>query len=347
MTAPAAIAESVRRHHRRYVRAFAGLCVAMPMVALVAAGMGAYHIDPWDVPGEIFSDGIGASVLINIRWPRVVLALAVGASLAIAGAVMQGLFRNPLADPGLIGVTSGAALGAATWIVIFSRGSMLGTYGVSLAAFVAGLLVVALIWRIAQRDGRLAVVTLLLAGIAINSIAGAGIGVLTFVADDQQLRALTFWMLGGMQNVTWRTVIATVPVMAVGVAMLLPMGRALNALALGEADAFYLGTNVERVKRRTIVGVALTVGAAVSAAGGIGFIGLVVPHALRIGVGADHRWLLPNAILSGAMLLALADLVARTAVSPAEMPVGIVTSMLGGPFFLWLLLSRRREVLRA
>ena len=284
-------------------------------------------------------------ILGQIRLPRTLLGLAVGAVLALSGVAMQGLFRNPLADPGLIGVSSGAALGAAVAIV---GGTLLGglpaglePYLLSLCAFLGGLGVTALVYRLGRRDGQTHVATMLLAGIALTALAGAAIGLFTYLADDATLRSLTFWNLGSLNGASyarlWPLLLVTV-----GVALWLPRrARALNALLLGESEARHLGFDVERLKRELVFCTALGVGAAVAAAGLVGFIGLVVPHLVRLLVGPDHRLLLPASALAGASLLLFADLAARLLLAPAELPIGIVTALLGAPFFLYLLLRGR------
>lgn len=321
------------------------LMAVVPLALLASAGIGAYPISPWRIPAILWqrAEEDGFAVLYYIRFPRVLLAALVGAALGISGAVLQGLFRNPMADPTLIGVTAGASFGAALWIV-FAGGAGLAMWGLPAAAFVSGLGVVLLVWRLAQSGGRIHTATLLLTGIALNAIAFAGIGLLIYMSDDEQLRGITFWQLGGLQNSTWSLTIVVIPLMMLGLALLLPMGRGLNALSLGEAEAFHLGIPVHRLHQRALFGAALAVGAAVAAAGGIGFIGLVAPHLLRIACGADNRWLLPASALLGALMLVLADTAARTLVQPAEMPVGIITGLVGGPFFLWLLMRHKREV---
>jgi len=277
--------------------------------------------------------------------PRTLLGLTVGMVLALCGVAMQGLFRNPLADPGLVGVSSGAALGAAVAIV---GGAAFGglpeafaPYLLSAFAFVGGLLVTALVYRLGRRDGQTNVATMLLAGIALTALAGAAIGLFTYLADDATLRTLTFWNLGSLNGASyarlWPLLLATL-----AVALWLPRrARALNALLLGESEARHLGFDVERLKRELVFCTALGVGAAVAAAGLIGFIGLVVPHLMRLLVGPDHRLLLPASALVGASLLLLADLVARLALAPAELPIGIVTALIGAPFFLYLLVRGR------
>lgn len=284
-------------------------------------------------------------ILEQIRMPRTLLGLAVGMVLALCGVAMQGLFRNPLADPGLVGVSSGAALGAALAIV---GGSALGgwpewlsPYLLSAFAFAGGLLVTALVYRLGRRDGQTSVATMLLAGIALTALAGAAIGLFTYLADDATLRTLTFWNLGSLNGASyvrlWPLLLATL-----AVALWLPRrARALNALLLGESEARHLGFDVERLKRELVFCTALGVGAAVAAAGMIGFIGLVVPHLMRLLVGPDHRLLLPASALAGASLLLLADLAARLVLAPAELPIGIVTALIGAPFFLYLLVRGR------
>ena len=315
----------------------------LPISISIAAGVGAYQILPWRIPQILLFREEGFAVLTYVRFPRVVLSAVVGAMLAISGATLQGIFRNPLADPGLIGVTAGAGLGATLWIVLIGSG-VLGAWGLPLAAFACGMLVTIGVWKIAASQGSVSTVTLLLAGIALNSFAGAGIGIMTFLADDEQLRSLTFWLLGGFGGATWPVVFMTLPIAVIGMFVLLRLAAALNAMSLGESEAYHLGVSTESLKRWAIFGVALIVGAAVSAAGGIGFVGLVVPHLIRLIGGADHRYVLPGSAVGGAILLVLADLLARTVVVPAELPVGIVTALIGGPFFLWLLLRFKREV---
>ncbi|WP_371234529.1 FecCD family ABC transporter permease [Pseudomonas sp. QE6] len=295
----------------------------------------------------VSADALGQAELIvgQIRLPRTLLGIATGGVLALAGVAMQGLFRNPLADPGLIGVSSGAALGAAIAIVFgASIGGLpeaLAPYLLSACAFAGGLLVTALVYRLGRHNGQTSVATMLLAGIALTALAGALIGLFTYLADDATLRTLTFWNLGSLNGASyprlWPLLLITLLV-----ACWLPRRvDALNALLLGESEARHLGFDVERLKVELILCTALGVGAAVAAAGMIGFIGLVVPHLLRLIVGPDHRILLPASMFGGAILLLLADLVARLALAPAELPIGIVTALIGAPFFLYLLIRGR------
>lgn len=286
-------------------------------------------------------------IIGQIRLPRTLLGLSVGAVLALCGVTMQGLFRNPLADPGLVGVSSGAALGAALVIVgSTSLGWGLGPlwlqpYLLSLAAFAGGLGVTAVVYRLGRRDGQTSVAAMLLAGVALSALAGALIGLFTYLADDATLRSLTFWNMGSLNGASYARLWPLLLVGA-GVAFWLPRrAAALNALLLGESEARHLGIEVERLKRELVLCTALGVGAAVAAAGLIGFIGLVVPHLLRLLVGPDHRILLPASAMAGAALLLLADLLARLLLAPAELPIGIITALLGAPFFLYLLVKGR------
>ena len=287
------------------------------------------------------------AIVLSIRLPRVLLGMLIGGGLAVSGAVMQGLFRNPLADPGLVGVSSGAAVAAVATIVLGTTAldfatRALGPFVLSIAAFAGAAATTLLVYRLALVHGSVSVSTMLLAGIAVNAVAGAVTGVFTFVADDAQLRSLTFWSLGSLGGSTWTAVAAAAPLIGLATLSMLRYARPLNALLLGEAEAGHLGFDVERLKRSTIVLVALAVGAAVAVAGIIGFVGLVVPHLLRLALGPDHRYLLPGAALLGASLLLAADLLARTLVAPAELPIGIVTAILGGPFFIYLVRRNRQ-----
>ncbi|KMN00072.1 iron chelate uptake ABC transporter family permease subunit [Pseudomonas sp. FSL R10-0399] len=295
----------------------------------------------------INGDGLEQAELIlgQIRLPRTLLGLAVGGVLALSGVAMQGLFRNPLADPGLVGVSSGASLGAAIAIVGGSAFGGLpdafGPYLLSICAFLGGLGVTALVYRLGRRNGQTSVAVMLLAGIALTALAGSTVGLFTYLADDATLRTLTFWNLGSLNGASYARLW---PLLFVTVAVSLWLPRrasALNALLLGESEANHLGINVEGLKRELVFCTALGVGAAVAAAGMIGFVGLVVPHLVRLLAGPDHRVLLPASVLAGAALLLFADLIARLALAPAEMPIGIVTAFLGAPFFLYLLLRGR------
>lgn len=334
---------------------FLGLCAALLLVFWLALALGSVSLPLGDtlrallhlsgVPVKV--EGLEQAELIvgQLRLPRALMGLLVGALLALCGVAMQGLFRNPLADPGLIGVSSGAALGAALAIVfgaaIGGLPAVLAPYLLSLCAFLGGLVVTWLVYRLGRRDGQTSVATMLLAGIALTALASALIGLFSYLADDATLRSLTFWNLGSLNGASYPRLW---PLLLVGMLVAAWLPRrvdALNALLLGESEARHLGFDVERLKVELIFCTALGVGAAVAAAGMIGFIGLVVPHLLRLVVGPDHRRLLPASMLGGAILLLLADLLARLALAPAELPIGIVMALIGAPFFLYLLLRSR------
>lgn len=284
-------------------------------------------------------------ILGQIRVPRTLLGLAVGAVLALSGVAMQGLFRNPLADPGLVGVSSGAALGAAVAIV---AGAWLGglpeviePYLLSISAFGGGLIVTGIVYRLGRRDGQTSVGIMLLAGVAMTALAGSIIGLFSYLADDATLRTLTFWNLGTLNGASYARVWPLLVVCVLVILWLPRRAKALNALLLGESEARHLGIEVERLKRELVLCIALGVGAAVAAAGLIGFVGLIVPHLIRLVAGPDHRVVLPASALAGATLLLFADVFARLVLAPAELPIGIVTAFIGAPFFLFLLVRGR------
>ncbi|MEP3048942.1 MAG: iron ABC transporter permease [Roseibium sp.] len=297
-----------------------------------------------DIPADIsIRDWI---VVMDIRLPRIVLGALVGAALAVSGAVMQGLFRNPLADPGIVGVSAGAGLGAALFIVLGSTSlaplsALFGIYAIPLAAFFGGLVTTLLLYRIGTRGGITSVATLLLAGIALGALAGAITGLLVYVADDQQLRDLQFWGLGSLAGSNWEKVGSVAPIILAMLFSVPLLARGLNGMTLGEAAASHIGIRVQRLKNISILLVAAATGASVAVSGGIGFVGLVVPHLLRLTIGPDHRFLLPASAFLGATLLIAADTVSRTLAAPAELPIGIITAFVGTPFFLWILLRKR------
>lgn len=352
MTA-AAIQPFVRRRMRiALLPALSGL---LGVAFLLHVALGPVIIPPLDIiaslldaagieTGRSLSDQHRAIVL-SIRLPRACTAVLVGMALGQAGALLQGLFRNPLAEPTLVGVSSGAALAAAS-VIVFS-GLLVGRaaapvlpFLLPLAAFAGGLLATLLIYRIGARHGAASIPLMLLAGIAVNAVAFSLIGVLIYGSDDRQLRDITFWMMGSLGGARWIGVLVLTPLALLPIVLGGGLARALNALMLGEREAGHLGVDVERVKRLAVIGVAVAVGGAVAVAGIISFVGLVVPHLVRLLAGPDHRVVLPGAALLGAALLLSADLIARVAVAPAELPVGLVTSLIGAPFFMWLLVSR-------
>nr|WP_026641397.1 MULTISPECIES: iron ABC transporter permease [Bordetella] len=319
------------------------LGVAALLAAVLASLSGAVDIPLGDALRVLFTDApaqpddmLWRNVLLDIRLPRVLFAAVAGAALAIAGAAMQALFRNPLAEPGLVGISAGGALGAVAAIVLTAGGFAM----TAPAAFAGSLLATGAAYAVGRRVAGVA--GLLLAGIAINTVAGSLIGLLTYMASDAQLRDLTFWSMGSLAGANWALLGFLAPWTLIWSAWLMRQWRAMNALLLGEREAQHLGFALVAVRYRLVVATALIVGPLVAATGGIGFVGLVVPHLVRMTLGADHRWLLPGSMLAGALALTLADWLARVVVVPAELPIGLVTSLVGGPFFLWLLARGRR-----
>ncbi len=289
------------------------------------------------------------AILMVIRLPRVLLGVLVGAVLGVSGAAMQGLFRNPLADPGLIGISSGASLFAVLTIVFQVKllpalSGQWGLYLLSLAAFVGAVLTTTLVYLLSRREGRVQVTTLLLAGVAVNALSGALTGLLIYLADEAQLRTITFWGLGSLGGANWEVVQVVAPFAALSLGLLPRLAKPLNAFALGESQATHLGINAGRLKRSVIVLATLGVGVSVAVAGAIGFVGLVIPHLVRLMAGADHRLVLPASALLGAIVLTGADLLARTLVTPAELPIGIITALIGTPVFLYMLIKKQPTV---
>ena len=340
---------------RRARLALALLALLLLAAMLFSLSFGASDASAFAVARELVfpsADGLSPRdrlIIYDIRLPRAVLGAIIGGALAVSGAVMQGLFRNPLADPGLIGVSAGAALGAVGIIVLGGTvlapfTAVFGIYALPLAAFIGALASTWLLYQVATRRGQTSVATMLLAGIALAALAGAVMGILIFMADDRQLRDLTFWNLGSLAGATWTKVAAAGPIVAVAMAVMPFLARGLNGLALGEPVAHHIGVPVQRLKNVAIVAVAAATGACVAVSGTIVFVGIVVPHLLRLAIGPDNRYLLPASALLGASLLLLADAVSRTVVAPAELPIGIVTALVGAPFFLWILLRRRGVV---
>lgn len=319
---------------------FIGLLLMLAALVLVGASQGALKIT-----FASLLDGQYRDIWLNIRLPRVLLAVLVGGALATAGVIMQGLFRNPMADPGLLGVSSGSALMVGVAIIFpISLPAMVMLYEQMIFAVVGSLVVCAVIFLINLRHSHSGMMQLLLAGIAINALCGAAIGVLSYVGDEQQLRQLTLWMMGSLGQAQWPTLLVAASFILPAIIVTGWLTSTLNILQLGDEEAHYLGINVKRKRQQLLLLSSLLVGAAVSVSGVIGFIGLVVPHLIRMSIGADHRWLLPCSSLAGACLLLVADTLARTLVQPAEMPVGLLTSLIGGPYFLWLILRTRRAL---
>lgn len=349
-------ASMVSMQRKRVKVGLSVLTLALLLTMVLAICSGAVPVSPVQVGAIIFEkmgivlpwefEAQQQMVVTGLRLPRIVSGVFVGASLAASGVALQGLFRNPLADPALIGVSSGAALAAVGMIVLgyesaASVPASLRSYLLPVSAFAGGLAAVSVVYRIGTVEGRSLVATMLLAGIAINAICNAFMGLLIFISDDQQLRDLTFWTMGSLSRNTWELMLPVLPFMLMPLIGLPFLSRAMNAYVLGESEAGHLGYDIERLKKATVLLTTLAIGAAVAIAGIIVFVGLVVPHLVRLLLGSDHRHVLPGSILLGATLMLIADIVSRTVVVPAELPIGIVTSCIGGPFFLWLLVNKR------
>ena len=329
------------------------LTFALAGVTLLSLANGALAI-PWDsvvriilsevglIEGEVFDRG-QHGVLMEIRFPRTLLAILVGGGLSVSGALMQGLFRNPLADPGLLGVSSGAALGAALVIVLGGTLGWTATWSLPVAAFVGATVSTLCVMRLSTVGSRTVVANMLLAGIAINAIAGAATGFLVYLADDDQLRDLTFWTLGSFGGAGWQDIKLGLGLIALPTVLALFLARSLNVMLLGESAAYMLGVKIQKLKNIIVVIVCVIVGCSVSLSGMIGFVGLVVPHLCRLLLGPDNLKVVPASMLLGATLLLGADLVSRLLIIPAELPIGIVTSIIGGPFFLALLSTNRKK----
>jgi iron complex transport system permease protein len=328
-----------------------GLTLALLVTAVLAAGTGQLHVPPAEVLGSLLhrvgldlgpmpAHPQGENALWVVRFPRVSLAILVGAALGCAGAALQGVFGNPLAEPGVIGVSAGAAVGASAAIVLGA--AALGGWAIAAAAFVGGLATTALVYSLSRADGRTEVVTLVLTGVALNAFAGGLLAFFTYVADEASRDQIVFWQLGSLNGATWMAVGTVLPLTVAGIGVLRALAGRLDLLALGERPARHLGVDVERLRRIVIVVVALLVASGVAFTGIIAFIGLIVPHLIRMIAGPGHRLLIPASALAGALILLLADLFARTAVENADLPLGMLTSLVGGPVFFWLLRRTRR-----
>jgi iron complex transport system permease protein len=341
------------------LRKFFALLIILVLVASIwASGTGALPISPSAIGGMILKKvGFAGdysftvqqeSVFWIIRLPRVLMALLIGATLSVCGAAMQGLFRNPLADPGLIGISASASATTVLMIVLGAQlfsgfHSMFGQYSLNIATFIGALLAILAVYRIAQQKGKTNVSIMLLSGIAINALAGALTSFVTLSANDQQLRSVTFWMMGSLGGASWLTVLGILPFCLACIIGMPFMAKQLNIFSLGEADAAYLGVRVERLKTIIMALCAMGVGASVAVSGVIGFVGLVVPHIIRMIIGPEHKRLLIASSLGGGLLLVLADLVSRTVAAPIEIPIGIITAFAGGPFFLYLLMKEKKK----
>ena len=334
------------------------LLVSLPFAVIFGLNSGAVDIPIEtiiDLGFEVFQSSgkdtvtqQAKTILFDIRLPRICLAILIGAILAISGAVMQGLFRNPLAAPSLIGVSSGASVGASVVIVLagawLQSNTALGLSLVAVGAFIGSFLVTVLVYRLSTSALGTSVTTMLLAGIAVSALAGAVSGLLSYYADNEMLRQISIWQMGNLSTANWQRVLV-LAVVAILVLSLFPReSKSLNALLLGESEARHLGIDVQQVKRKLILLTTLGIGTAVAIGGMIGFVGLIVPHIVRLLIGPDHRWLLPVSALAGCVLLLLADTIARIIIAPTELPTGILTAILGAPFFIMLLVQQRREL---
>lgn len=340
-----------RRIRLRAVILSASLFLILVAAVIVSAITGQLSISASEVVGSLLKwigisselapeDPVVEATLQVVRFPRIAMALAVGAALAVAGALMQAVFGNPLAEPGVVGVSSGAALGASTAIVF---GISAGGGGVALLAFLGGLLATLLVYAVARAGGRTEVVTLLLTGIAINAFAQAGLAFVLFLADTASREQIVFWQLGSLSGSVWSEVAIVAPVLILGTIVAVVMASKLDLLSLGERNARHLGVDVEQLRIIAIVLVALLTGVAVAFAGIIAFVGLVVPHIIRMALGPAHRGLLVASAVGGGALLAIADLLTRTLVAGADLPIGMLTALVGGPFFFGLLYQQRRR----
>lgn len=352
MSSPSPATVKAARHTALTTGLFVALAVALLLAVLISAGTGQLGIPPQEVLGSILhrlgidwlpmpAHPAGDQTLWAIRFPRVAMAMLVGVGLAVAGLLMQAIFGNPLAEPGVIGISSGAAVGASIAIVFGL--TFLGEWTVAVLAFVFGLGATLLVYAMSRADGKTEVVTLVLTGIAVNAIAGAGIALLTFLGDTQSREQIVFWQLGSLAGSRWSQVAIIAPVIAVGLLAAYFAARRLDLLSLGERNARHLGVNVELLRVSMIFVVALLTGAAVAFAGIISFVGLVIPHLMRMILGPAHLPLVTASALGGALLMTIADLAARTVILNADLPIGMLTALVGGPFFFWLLRRTRKR----
>ena len=337
----------------------AWLWLALGLSIPISLGFGALAISPaqlWHSLSSYFTDEVGPAenqvlqVLWAIRLPRIVMACLVGMALGLSGASLQGLFRNPVASPSLLGISAGAGLAAAAYIVLVGpllagAWGILGSMGLALSGFVGACLVGVLILRLASLGGKTVIAILLLAGVAIQALAGAATGILVYAADEAQLRDITFWSMGSLGGASWTTITAMAPFVLLPAFLLPRLGGTLNPLSLGEDTAMSLGIRVERAKLLVFAWSTLAIAASVAFTGTIGFVGLVVPHIARRLVGPDHRAVLPASALLGALLLLVSDTLARTLLAPREIPIGILTAFIGAPFFLHLLRKIQHQLL--
>lgn len=342
----------------KYNTIYFSLAGLLVLLIMLSAGVGAVHLSLGEIY-DILLDGFGIKhnpdinsihegLFFQIRMPRTFMCFIVGAVLSVSGALMQSLFRNPIVEPGLVGTSAGAALGASFMFVfakidLFTRLAFLGDLLLPLAAFTGGLIATGIVYRFSSTFGKVNVATMILAGIAVNAMAAGGTGFLSYIARDPQARSITFWQLGTFSGADYKEVLIVFVVAVVCILTSLRFAKQLNALQLGETEANYLGINIERMKIQLILINTFMVSVATSMVGVIAFVGLVVPHLLRILKGSDNRYLIIGSALLGAVIMITVDMACRMIIAPAEMPIGIITAFIGGPVFLWLLLKNRQS----
>jgi iron complex transport system permease protein len=331
-----------------------GLSISLVAVMVLAISVGSVHI-PFLTTLRILIDKLPlldvaptwqstmATIVLEIRLPRVILAGLVGAALATAGATYQGLFRNPLADPYLIGVAQGAALGAVIGFLLPITWHNLGVNIIPLLAFSGAIISTAVVYALARVGKTLPVTTLILAGVALSAFLGSIVSYL-IISSEEEIHSVIFWLMGSFSLSRWVEIGIALPYVAVGTAVIIIFARLLNVMQLDEEQAQQLGINVERLKLILLAAATLITAASVSFVGTIGFVGIIIPHAVRLIWGADHRFLLPLSILTGAVFMILADLAARTVLAPTEIPIGVITAICGAPFFLYLLRRRKKAI---
>lgn len=349
------LALSIREYRTAII--LTALGTGLVMAVLLSLTIGAVSVPVADVAiiilqkaglfQNIAVDSMHEVVLSTIRIPRIVMTILIGAALGVSGAALQGLFRNPLVEPSLIGVSGGSAAAVVMMIVfggvVIQADSWMYSLLLPVLAFAGGITATFIVLRLSNQTGRTNMAVLVLTGVAINALAGAIIGLAIFYADENQLRTFTFWTLGDLGGATWDKLMVASPLLLLSSVGLIFFSPTLNALALGEAEAYHVGVDVEYTKRMVIFLSALAVGVSVSLSGMIGFIGLIVPHVIRVSFYADNRLVLPGSVIGGALLLVLSDIVARTIVSPSELPIGVVTALIGAPFFIGLLMNAKRK----
>ena len=339
------IIELQRKKVLRWSIILTGLTIGLLITIIACLSIGSVDIPFAEVITILLGGGPERDswIILHLRLPRILLAVLVGASLAVAGATMQGLFRNPMASPSVIGISAGAAFGASLAIVLGISWTS-GAFAIPAMAFVFSFVTLFLVYAVSRnRSGYVPVETLLLAGIAIGSLFNALVSALQYFAGEK-LSGVVFWLMGGLNNATWDQVVISLPAVILGCSVILMLSRDLNAMMVGEEQAGNLGINVNQIRIALLLAASLVTAMAVSVSGVIGFVGLIIPHVVRILVGPDHRILLPASIISGALFMVWTDTLARTIISPAELPVGIITSLLGAPFFIYLLMSRKKSM---